>query len=88
MEKEVDKFKDTAVVVIKDKPGSNITQLLSKHPEFSSSFLPPEYRISYDLYVNGVKIDGDYLLVDGGNRILEARTYREITEEDIKKLSY
>lgn len=32
-------------------------------------------------------MDGDYLLVDGGEKVLEAKTYLEITEEDIKKFS-
>ena len=49
-----------------------------------ATFLLPEYSTCYDLYINGVKVDGDYLLVDDGDRILEAKTYREITEEDIK----
>ena len=49
-----------------------------------ATFIPPEYSTCYDLYINGVKVDGDYLLVDDGDRILEAKTYREITEEDIK----
>lgn len=52
-----------------------------------ATFLPPEYSICYDLYINGVKVDGDYLLVDGGEKVLEAKTYREITEDDIKKFS-
>lgn len=83
MEKEINKFKNTAVVVIKDKPRSNVTQLLSKYQEFSSSFLPPEYRISYDLYINGVKVDGDFLN-PYDEFIINADTYKEITENDIK----
>lgn len=83
MEKEINKFKDTAMVVIKDKPGSNVTQLLSKYQEFSSSFLPPEYRTSYDLYINGVKMNGDFLN-PYDEYILDADTHKEITENDIK----
>lgn len=86
MEKEIDKFKDTAVVVIKDKPPrTRLEELLRMFPSrHFATFLPPEYSTCYDLYINGVKVDGDYLLVDDGDRILEAKTYREITEEDIK----
>ena len=86
MEKEINKFKDTAVVVIKDKPPrTRLEELLRMFPSrHFATFLPPEYSICYDLYINGVKVDGDYLLVDNGDRILEAKTYREITEEDIK----
>lgn len=80
MEKEINKFKDTAMVVIKDKPGSDIARLLSN---FSSSFLPSEYRISYDLYINGVKVDGDFLN-PYDEYILDADTHKEITENDIK----
>ena len=83
MEKEIDKFKNIAVVIIKDKPGSNVTQLLSKYQEFGSSFLPPEYRVSYDLYINGVKIDGDFLN-PYDEFIINANTHKEITEDDIK----
>ena len=94
MEKEINKFKDTAVVVIKDKPPrTRLEELLQMFPSDNYfTYLPeefcyiftPEYSICYDLYINGVKVDGDYLLVDDGDRILEAKTYREITEEDIK----
>lgn len=48
------------------------------------TYLQEEYFTLYDLYVNRVKVDGDYLLVDNGDRILEAKTYKEITEGDIK----
>ena len=37
------------------------------------TYLPEEYCTLYDLYINGVKVDGDYLLVDDGDRILEAK---------------
>lgn len=86
MEKEINKFKDTAVVVIKDKPPrTRLEELLRMFPSrHFATFLPPEYSTCYDLYINGVKVDGDYLLVDGGEKVLEAKTYREITEEDIK----
>lgn len=86
MEKEINKFKDTAMVVIKDKPPrTRLEELLRMFPNrHFATFLPPEYSTCYDLYVNGVKMDGDYLLVDGGEKVLEAKTYREITEEDIK----
>lgn len=86
MEKEIDKFKDTAVVVIKSKPPkTRLEELLQMFPsEKYFTYLPEEYSTCYNLYVNGVKMDGDYLLVDGGNQILEAKTYREITGEDIK----
>lgn len=86
MEKEINKFKDTAVVVIKNKPPrTRLEELLQMFPSRNfATFLPPEYSTCYDLYINGVKVDGDYLLVDDGDRILEAKTYREITEEDIK----
>lgn len=80
MGKEINKFKDTAMVVIKDKPGSDITQLLSN---FSSLFLPPEYRISYDLYINGVKVDGNFLN-PYDEYIINADTHKEITENYIK----
>ena len=83
MEKEINKFKDTAVVIIKDKLGSNVTQLLSKYPEFSSSFLPLEYSICYDLYINGVKMNGNYLN-PYDDYIIDAITHKEITEYDIK----
>lgn len=86
MEKEIDKFKNTAMVVIKDKPPrTRLEELLQMFPSDNYfTYLPPEYSTCYDLYINGVKMDGDYLLVDGGDRVLEAKTYREITEEDIK----
>lgn len=80
MEKEINKFKDIAVVTLKNKPGSDIAQLLSN---FSSSFLPSKYRISYDLYVNGVKVDGDFLN-PYDEYIINADTHKEITEDDIK----
>ena len=86
MEKKINKFKDTAMVVIKSKPPrTRLEELLRMFPNrYFATFLPPEYSTCYDLYINGIKMDGDYLLVDGGDRILEAKTYREITEEDIK----
>lgn len=86
MEKEIDKFKDTAMVVIKDKPPrTRLEELMLMFPSDNYfTYLPEEYCTFYDLYVNGVKVDGDYLLVDGGEKVLEAKTYREITEEDIK----
>lgn len=83
MEKEVNKFKDTAMVILKDKLGSNVTQLLNNYQEFSSSFLPPEYSICYDLYINGVKINGDFLN-PYDDYIINADTHKEITENDIK----
>ena len=86
MEKEINKFKDTAVVVIKDKPPrTRLEELLQMFPSDNYfTYLPEEYCTLYDLYINGVKVDGDYLLVDDGDRVFEAKTYREITEEDIK----
>lgn len=86
MEKEINKFKDTAVVVIKNKPPrTRLEELLRMFPSDNYfTYLPEEYCTLYDLYVNGVKVDGDYLLVDNGDRILEAKTYKEITEDDIK----
>ena len=86
MEKEINKFKDTAVVVIKDKPPrTRLEELLQMFPSDNYfTYLPEEYCTLYDLYVNGVKVDGDYLLVDNGDRVLEAKIYKEITEGDIK----
>ena len=86
MEKEINKFKDTAVVVIKDKPPrTRLEELLQMFPSDNYfTYLPEEYCTLYDLYINGVKVDGDYLLVDNGDRILEANTYKERTEEDMK----
>lgn len=84
MEKTIDKFKNTAVVVIKDKPPKiRLEELLRMFPGNYLTFLPPEFSTCYDLYINGEKIDGDYLLVDR-DKILDAETYSEITEDDIK----
>ncbi len=86
MEKTIDKFKNTAVVVIKDKPikpKTKVEELLSTSRDYIFTSLPLEYCIKYDLYINGEKIDGDYLLVDG-DKILDAETCTEIIEDDIK----
>lgn len=85
MEKEINKFKDIAVVVIKEKytkPKTKLENLLSNSPEniFVSAFSNYTY---YDLYINGIKVDGEFIN-PYGDHIFDAETYKEITEETIK----
>lgn len=85
MEKKINKFKDTAMVVIKDRKEelTLVEKLISPDPNNVFTSLPPEYCIYYDLYVNGRKVIGDFIN-PYGERILYADTFKEITEEDIK----
>lgn len=84
MEKEISEFKNTAVVTLKDKPKSREEELLSSLGISNScfTFLPPEYSTSYDLFVNGIQMEGSYLN-PSDEIILDSKTFRRITEEDI-----
>lgn len=89
MEKEINKFKDTAMVVIKEKykkPKTKLENLLSNSPEniFVSAF---SNYVHYDLYINGKQIEGDFIN-PYGEHIFNAETYTEIIEETIKAFLY
>lgn len=89
MEKEISKFKNTAVVIIKEKyrnPKTKLENLLSNSPEniFVSAF---SNYTCYDLYINGKQIEGDFIN-PYGEHIFNAETYTEITEETIKAFLY
>ena len=81
MEKEISEFKNTAVVTLKreEKTKSPVEKLLYSG---NSDFLSNELYLEYDLYINDEKIDGKYLYLYEGC-ILESKTLKEITEEDI-----
>lgn len=82
MEKKVDRFKNTAVVTLRreEKPKSPVEKLL--YSGKSESSFSNELSIEYDLYINDKKIDGKYLYLYEGC-ILDSKTLKEITEEDI-----
>ena len=84
MEKEISEFKNTAVVTLKDKPKSREEELLSSLGISNSclTFLPPEYSTSYDLFINGIQMEGSYLN-PSDEIILDSKTFRRITKEDI-----
>ena len=89
MEKEINKFKDTAMVTLKEKyrkPKTKLENLLSNSPEniFVSAF---SNYTHYDLYINEKKIEGDFIN-PYGEHIFNAETYTEITEKDIKAFLY
>lgn len=86
MEKEIDKFKDTAMVVIKSKPKTKLETLLSNSPEniFVSAF---SNYTHYDLYINGIKVNREFIN-PYGDHIFDAETYKEITEETMKAFLY
>lgn len=89
MEKEINKFKDIAMVIIKEKyrkPKTKLENLLSNSPEniFVSSF---SNYTHYNLYINEKKIEGDFIN-PYGEHIFNAETYTEITEENIKAFLY
>ena len=81
MEKKVNRFKNTAVVTLKreEKTKSPVEKLLYSG---KSDILSNELYLEYDLYINDEKIDGKYLYLYEGC-ILESKTLKEITEEDI-----
>lgn len=85
MEKKIDKFKNTAVVIIKDPPSREISNnsLVDKliRTGEEHTFIP--FKL-YELYVNDFKVPGLYYCVD--DLIMDGKTLKEITEEDIKKL--
>lgn len=89
MEKKINKFEDTAMVVIKNKPLSRIEQWVEDlcEEDYCSldSFLPKEYTTVYDLYINGKHIEGDYLWISRGydDRIINNDTRIELTKDNI-----
>lgn len=81
MEKEISEFKNTAVVTLRreEKTKFPVEKLL-----YSGKYdiLSNELYLEYNLYVNDEKMDGKYLYLYEGC-ILESKTLKEITEEDI-----
>lgn len=87
--KEINKFKNTAAVTLKEKyrkPKTKLENLLSNSLEniFVSAF---SNYTHYDLYINGKQIKGDFIN-PYDEHIFNAEIYTEIIEETIKAFLY